>query len=86
MTDRHLRILRLMAQQRQRELHNYDADDHDGDAVTPDRRQHLERAATRTGARVADAQARRRRGKPSLLTATRRQRSGPRVFPSADTR
>jgi len=85
MTDRHLRILRLMAQQRQLELRNYDAD-HNGDAVSPDHRspdhrQHLERAATRTSARVADAQARRRRRKKSLLTATRRQHSGSRVLP-----
>jgi hypothetical protein len=59
-TDPHIRILRLMAQQRQRELRSYDADDHNGDVASPDHRQHLQRAATRTRARVADAQARRR--------------------------
>jgi hypothetical protein len=61
MTDRHLRMLRLMTHQRQRELHNYKAVDHGGEAVSTDRRQHLEQAATRTSARVTDAQARRRR-------------------------
>jgi hypothetical protein len=61
MTDRHIRILRLMAQQRQRDLRSYDASQYDGDVGSPDDRQHLERAATRTSARVADAQARRRR-------------------------
>jgi hypothetical protein len=65
MTDPHIRILRLMAHQRQRELRNYEAVDHTGDAVFADRRQHLERAATQTSARVADAQARRRPPRPS---------------------
>jgi hypothetical protein len=58
-TDSHIRILRLMAHQRRRELRNHDAIDQDGHAISTDRRQHLERAATRTSARVADAQARR---------------------------
>jgi hypothetical protein len=62
MTDRHIRILRLMARQRDRELRSYDAREYDGNVGSPDDRQHLERAATRTSARVADAQARRRRG------------------------
>ena len=61
MTDRHLRILRLIAQRRQRDLRSYDASQDDGDIGSPDDRQHLERAATRTSARVTDAQARRRR-------------------------
>lgn len=61
MTDRHLRILRLMAHQTQRKLHAHDAVDHGGDAVSTDRRHHLEQAATRTDAHVTDAQARRRR-------------------------
>ena len=59
-TDSHIRILRLIAHQRQRELRNHDAADHNGDAISTDRRQNLERAATRTRARVADAQTRRR--------------------------
>jgi hypothetical protein len=60
MTDPHIRILQLIARQRQRELRNHDAVEHNRDAVSTDRRQDLERAATRTSARVADAQARRR--------------------------
>ena len=55
MTDSHVRILRLIAHKRQRELHNRDAVDHNDDAVSTGRRQNLERAATRTRARVADA-------------------------------
>lgn len=65
MTDSHIRILRLMAHQRLRELRNHDAIDHNGDAMSTDRRQHLEQAATRTSARVADAQV--RRHQPRLL-------------------
>ena len=60
MTDPHIRILRLLAHQRQTELRDHEAVDHDRDAVSTDRRRQLERAATRTNARVADAQARRR--------------------------
>jgi hypothetical protein len=69
MTDRHLRILRLMAHQRQRELRNYEAVDHGGEAVSTDRRQHLEQAATRTSARVVDAQARPRRRQKQISRA-----------------
>jgi len=65
MTDPHIRILRLMAHQRQRELRNHDAAEHTGVAMHADRREHLERAATRTSARVADAQTRRRQPRPS---------------------
>ena len=61
MSDRHLRILRLVAQQRQQVLRNYDADDHTGDAASTGRRAYLARAATRTGARVAGAEQRRNR-------------------------
>lgn len=61
MSDRHLRILRLMDQQRQQVLRNYDAVDHTGDAASTGRREYLARAATRTGARVADAEQRRNR-------------------------
>jgi len=52
-TDRHMRILQLMAHAAQRELRNHDAVDPSGDAVSVDRRQHLGRAATRTSVRVA---------------------------------
>jgi len=64
MTDRHLRILRLMAQQRQRVLHNYDAVDHTGETGSEALRQRFARAATRTHARLAGAQARRQRHQP----------------------
>jgi hypothetical protein len=75
--DRHIRILRLMAQQRQRALRSFDASRYDGDLGSLDDRRYLERAATRTSARVADAQARRRRSSmrpgrdsPPMLEAT----------------
>jgi hypothetical protein len=58
-TDSHIRILRLIAHERQRELRHYDAFDR-GDPISTSRRQNLERAATRTRGRVADAQTRRR--------------------------
>jgi hypothetical protein len=64
MTDTHIRILRLMAHQRQRELRNYNASNDKSDPIPSDRREHLEQAATRTSARVADAQARRRQLRP----------------------
>ena len=38
MTDSHIRILRLIAHKRQRELRNYDAVDH-SDAISTNRRQ-----------------------------------------------
>jgi hypothetical protein len=57
-TDSHIRILQLIAHKRQRELRNYDAVDH-SDALSTNRRQDLERVASRTSARVADAQTRR---------------------------
>jgi hypothetical protein len=59
MTDRHLRILRLIAQQRERALRNYDAGDHTGDAGSAALRQRLARAVTRTGTHLASAEARR---------------------------
>lgn len=58
MTDSHIRILRLIAHERQRELRNHDAVDH-SDAISANRRQNLERAATRARARAANAQTRR---------------------------
>lgn len=68
MTDAHIRILRLVAHQRQRELRNHDAVDRKRDGVSTDRREDLERAATRTSARVADAQARRRQPRPRRVS------------------
>lgn len=60
MTDVHLRILRLLAKQRQRELDDHDAVDHAGDTGSASRRHELERATGRTRAGVAAAEARRR--------------------------
>jgi hypothetical protein len=60
MTDTRIRVLRLMAHQRQRELRNYNVSNGKSDPISSDRREHLEQAATRTSAGVAGAQARRR--------------------------
>lgn len=59
MTDRHLHILRQMAHQRQRALHNYDAGDHTGEIESAALRQRLTRSVKRTNAQVAGAEARR---------------------------
>jgi len=59
MSDRHLRILRLVANARQRALDDHDAADHTEQSVAVVRRRHLKRVATRTKARVTEAQARR---------------------------
>jgi hypothetical protein len=61
MTDTHIRILRLMAHQSQRELGNYNASNDKSHPISSDRREHLKQAATRTSARVADAEQRRSR-------------------------
>lgn len=60
MTDLHLRILRLVAKQRQRELDDHDATDRTDDGASDGRRRHLDQAAARTKANVAAAEARRR--------------------------
>lgn len=60
MSDPHIRILRQVARQRQRDLDDRDAADHLGDPASTARRQDLARTATRTRARVAASQARRR--------------------------
>jgi hypothetical protein len=60
MTDVHLRILRLLAKQRQGELDDHNAADHASNATSADRQRTLERAARRTRANVAAAEARRR--------------------------
>jgi len=65
MSDLHLRILRILAKQRQRELDDHDAAEHTGDAASPGRRCELERAAARTKANVAAAEARRRYPRPA---------------------
>jgi hypothetical protein len=58
MTDRHLRILRMVARHNQRRLTEHDVAE--GAAGRAERRQRLETTATRTRARAAAAQARRR--------------------------
>ena len=63
MTDLHLRILRMVAKQRQRELDDHKAADHAGRA-SAQRRRDLEREAGETEANVAAAEARRRRPRP----------------------
>jgi hypothetical protein len=72
MTDRHIRILRLVAHQAQRELDDHDSVDQIGYTASTGRREHLERAAARTRAHVADAKERRRNQKtsPNPLTST----------------
>lgn len=60
MTDLHLRILRMVAKQRERELDDHDAADHAGGRTSAGQRRDLEHAAGRTKANVTAAQARRR--------------------------
>jgi hypothetical protein len=59
MSDRHLRILRQLAQQRRRVLRDHDAVDHLGDTGSAVLRQRLTRAVKRTEAQVTGAEARR---------------------------
>ena len=65
MSDLHLRILGLLAKQRQRELDDHDAVDHSGDAASAGHRRDLERATGRTRPNVAAAEARRRYARPA---------------------
>jgi hypothetical protein len=58
MTDLHLRILRMVAKQRQRELDNHDAAD--GGPASAGHRRELEQAAGHANANVAAAESRRR--------------------------
>jgi hypothetical protein len=60
LTDLHLRILRMIASQRQRRLEDHDATELTGDTAFALHRRHLERAAGQTKANVAAAEARRR--------------------------
>jgi hypothetical protein len=60
MTDLHLRILRMVATQRQRELDDHDAVDPAGGPSSADHRRDLERAVGQTKANVAAAEIRRR--------------------------
>jgi len=61
MTDLHLRILRMVAEQRQRALDDHNAADHAADPRSGEHRRDLARAAGQTKAKVAAAEARRRR-------------------------
>ena len=70
MTDIHLRILGVMARDNQRRLTEHDAAEVAPAAGTAERRQDLQTTATRTRARVAAAQAR-RRNPPTAPTAAR---------------
>jgi hypothetical protein len=63
-SDLHLRTLRMLAKQRQRELDDHDAGEPTGDAAASRRRRELKRAAARTSANVAAAEARRRHPPP----------------------
>lgn len=60
MTDLHLRILRLVAKQRQRELDDHDAAGPARGTGSTGRRRDLAQAAGRTKTSVAAAEARRR--------------------------
>ena len=59
MSDRHIRILRVVARHRQRKLDDHDAAANVPDATSTSRRRELARAAARTRARVTAAEARR---------------------------
>jgi hypothetical protein len=64
MTDVHLRVLRMVARQRQRELHDHDAAGRAGGVASTGHRRNLEQAAGRADANVAAAEARRRSPRP----------------------
>jgi hypothetical protein len=64
MTDLHLRILRMIANQRQRRLEDHDATDLTGYTASAGHRRGLERAAGQSRANVAAAEARRRFPRP----------------------
>jgi hypothetical protein len=64
-TDRHIRILRVVARHRQRQLDDHDAADAVPNAGSTARLHDLEWTAARTRARVAAAEARRRQPAPS---------------------
>jgi hypothetical protein len=60
MSDRHMRILAMVARHSQRQLDTHDAIGDAPDAASMKRRHELKQRATRTRARVTAAQARRR--------------------------
>jgi hypothetical protein len=61
MSDRHTRILRVVARQRQRALDVHDADRSATDPASTARRQVLAKTAARARARLVAAEAKRRR-------------------------
>jgi hypothetical protein len=64
-----MRILRLVARHRQRELSDHDAGRNDH--PTPESRRHLQQAATKSGVQVAQAERRRRQGREELPAQVR---------------
>lgn len=76
MSDLHLRLLRAVANQRQRRLEDHDAAEHTGDAAAAADRRDLERAADRTKANVAAAEARRLYPRAGRRRARARSRPG----------
>ena len=64
MSDSHLRILRMLAKHRQRQLADHDAAEYTGDTAPAGCRRELEQAAARTKANVAAAEARRHHRPP----------------------
>ena len=75
MSDRHMRILRHIASRRQRDLDQYDAADHSGEAAAADHLQHLGDAATRTRGQVTAAEQRREPSSHEPSPPTRRATS-----------
>jgi hypothetical protein len=63
-TDLHLRVRRMVAKQRQRELDDHDTAGRTSDTASAGDRRDLEHAAGRTKANVAAAEARRRYRRP----------------------
>lgn len=76
MSDLHLRLLRAVANQRQRRLEDHDAAEQTGDAAAAADRRDLERAADRTKANVAAAEARRLYPRAGRRRARARSRPG----------
>jgi hypothetical protein len=65
MTDRHMRILRNIARQTQRDLDHHNTHEPAGNAASTGRRDYLEHAAKRTRGQVAAAEQRRNQPRSS---------------------
>jgi hypothetical protein len=76
LTDLHLRLLRMVAKQRQRELDDHDSADHAGETASGGDRHDLEQAVGRTKANVTAAEARRRYPRAGRAGWRARARSG----------